>query len=88
MCWEQPWLGAARHPGAPQGQWLMAQWYRWPQKGAGCPVALQSGPGLGTDSGGSHRGVGGVRQGCPVLGTDGHSPRLTAGPLRGRGVEE
>lgn len=59
-------------PGTP---WLprVSGWWpngtAWPQKGAGCHVALQSGPGLGTGSGGSHRGVGGVRQGCPVLGT-------------------
>lgn len=86
--WEQPWLGAAGHPVAPQGQWLMARWYHWPQKGAGSHVALQSGPGLGAGSSGGHRGVGGVRLGCPVVATGGHSPRLTAGALRGRGVEE
>lgn len=38
-------------------------------------------------SGSGHRAVSGVRLGCPVLSTDGHSPGLTAGE-QGRGVEE
>lgn len=85
MCWEQPWLGAAGHPVAPQGQWLMAQWYCLAPKRCWLSCCSSEWPWTGDRFWWQPQGCGWGKAGLPCAG---HSPRLTAGPLRGKGVEE